>query len=60
MEVSTESLLHAPALVDARARTGKTADIIDGVKPRLVVEPETGRIHGVADRRRATAKASGR
>jgi glycolate oxidase FAD binding subunit len=36
---STETLLKSPSLADAVVRAGKNADVIDGVKPRLVVEP---------------------
>jgi len=39
MASSTETLLQAPVLAGAMARSGKDADRIDGVKPRLVVEP---------------------
>ncbi len=39
MAGSTETLLQAPILAGAMARSGMTADLIDGVKPRLVVEP---------------------
>jgi glycolate dehydrogenase FAD-binding subunit len=39
MAASIETLLQAPVLAGAMARSGKTADLIDGVKPRLVVEP---------------------
>jgi len=41
MTASTETLLQAPILSAARARAGKNADRIDGVCPRLVVEPGT-------------------
>lgn len=39
---STETLLQAPILSGAAARSGTDADRIDGVRPRLVVEPRTG------------------
>jgi glycolate dehydrogenase FAD-binding subunit len=39
MAPSIETLLQSPVLAGAMARSGKTADLIDGVKPRLVVEP---------------------
>jgi glycolate oxidase FAD binding subunit len=42
MAASIETLLQSPILAGAVARSGKTADIIDGVKPSLVVEPATG------------------
>jgi glycolate oxidase FAD binding subunit len=40
--VSTETLLQAPILSEALVRAGKDADRIDGVRPRLVVEPRSG------------------
>jgi glycolate oxidase FAD binding subunit len=39
--VSTETLLQAPILSAALVRAGNDADRIDGVRPRLVVEPRT-------------------
>jgi glycolate oxidase FAD binding subunit len=42
MAASIEALLQSPILAGAVARSGKTADIIDGVKPSLVVEPAAG------------------
>ena len=39
MTGSIETLLQAPVLAGTMARSGKDADRIDGVKPRLVVEP---------------------
>jgi len=36
---SIDSLLQSPVLAGAMARSGKNADVLDGVKPRLVVEP---------------------
>jgi glycolate oxidase FAD binding subunit len=41
MTASIETLLQSPILAGAMARSGKTADIVDGVKPSLVVEPGT-------------------
>jgi glycolate oxidase FAD binding subunit len=41
MAASIEALLQSPILAGAMARSGKTADIVDGVKPSLVVEPGT-------------------
>jgi glycolate oxidase FAD binding subunit len=41
MTGSIETLLQAPVLSGASARSGKDADRIDGVKPRLVVEPSS-------------------
>lgn len=41
MNVSTEALRQAPFLAGSVVRTGKNADVIDGIKPRLVVEPHT-------------------
>ncbi|MBI3049846.1 MAG: FAD-binding oxidoreductase [Acidobacteria bacterium] len=41
MSVPTETLLQAPILAGALVRSGKDADRIDGVRPRLVVEPRT-------------------
>lgn len=41
MTASTETLLQAPVLSAALVRAGKDADRIDGVRPRLVVEPRT-------------------
>ena len=41
MGASIETLLQSPILAGAMARSGKTADIVDGVKPSLVVEPGT-------------------
>jgi glycolate oxidase FAD binding subunit len=41
MAASIETLLQSPILAGAMARSGKTADIVDGVKPSLVVEPGT-------------------
>jgi glycolate oxidase FAD binding subunit len=41
MAVSTDTLLQAPILSTALVRAGKDADRIDGVRPRLVVEPRT-------------------
>jgi glycolate oxidase FAD binding subunit len=41
MVLSTDDLLQSPFLAGARARAGKNADRIDGVRPRLVVEPRT-------------------
>lgn len=39
MGTSTESLLKSPSLAGAIVRSGRNADVIDGVRPRLVVEP---------------------
>ena len=41
MAASIETLLQSPILAGAMARSGKTADLVDGVKPSLVVEPGT-------------------
>ena len=41
MTLSTEALLQSSFLAGAIARSGKDADRIDGVRPRLVVEPRT-------------------
>jgi glycolate oxidase FAD binding subunit len=41
MVLSTEELLQSPFLAGAIARSGKDADRIDGIRPRLVVEPRT-------------------
>jgi glycolate oxidase FAD binding subunit len=41
MATSTEALLQAPILSAAQVRAGRDADRIDGVRPRLVVEPRT-------------------
>jgi len=41
MAVSTETLLQTPILSAALVRAGNDADRIDGVRPRLVVEPRT-------------------
>ena len=41
MTASIETLLQSPPLAGAVARSGKTADRIDGVRPRLVVEPRS-------------------
>jgi glycolate oxidase FAD binding subunit len=41
MTTSTEALLQAPILSSALVRAGNNADRIDGVRPRLVVEPRT-------------------
>jgi len=41
MTASIETLLQAPILAGALVRSGKDADRIDGVRPRLVVEPRT-------------------
>jgi glycolate oxidase FAD binding subunit len=38
---STDTLLQAPILAGALVRSGKDADRIDGIRPRLVVEPRT-------------------
>jgi len=44
MSVSTEALRQSPVLAGCgMVRAGKNADAIDGVKPRLVVEPEAAR-----------------
>jgi gamma-glutamyltranspeptidase/glutathione hydrolase len=51
-----------PGTVDALVERGHAVRrvAIQGDAHTIVVEPRTGRIHGVADRRRATSKASGR
>lgn len=41
MGASTDTLLQAPIFRGALVRSGKDADRIDGVRPRLVVEPRT-------------------
>jgi glycolate oxidase FAD binding subunit len=42
MAASIETLLQSPILAGAVVRSGKTADVVDGVKPSLLVEPATG------------------
>jgi glycolate oxidase FAD binding subunit len=63
MGVSTEALLQSPVLAGAVVRTAKNADVIDGVKARLVVEPRTAgdlaALLGWASRERLTVVIRG-
>lgn len=63
MGASTEALLQSPVLSGASVRTAKNADVIDGVKARLVVEPRTAEdvaaLLGWASRERLTVVIRG-